>query len=1030
MVVLITFLFSIYDLTRLQLIQLEASSNFDMASEVALSQYDPVLFHQYGLFAGSQGIELESVFQECLETQFYPDKAKKHTYLLDYYLSDPDEGLRFKVMEPVGYNYSINYNSLIDCSYKHPKQQILDYMKLREPYLMIKPFLGKLDILAKSSKSASVIEEKNELISSFKSIESYKLKLYELVDGIKVNYDGSWNYIEVNPYVRAFSYADELDYTYYPNHIVSQFRDKVRYLDQELQVLSVFLNRVDQELYQLLNNDPYSFIYIHNDETDEEQLVGVVMNETAKVAFEALQELQSSYEGYDELIEFLNGVMSANQDALHQVQELEALCISNIDDINEFQNRLESKDALIESVVTEINAELNTVKEEIDLNGMSVNRSDNLSLIKTQLTDNIAAIGQGLIYLEAMNDTMGNYIYRRYLYLKTGARIDNEQVDMLNDAMEAFEEGGISDPVNISTILNLKTFAQTHIKGYKSDVIFDYSMLDEIRPEHNEYEDKESSLLDIDLGELFNTNGVIGNKPVLNIDESILPSIKFDPNRLSVVDFSKMDRGIKEVKNLDLSMDGLVELASNAHDTVLINEYAVGMFSNVSRSNNPNAKSINGYKLSEHFLEYETEYIISGHLDEQKNMDVVLRYLYGSRMTLNLIHLAMDHTKRTVIMNLANAIAGWWTGGVGAIIIAIIIAAAWALLESVADVFMLISGERVPIIKTRSSWYTSLDGNIIELFNGSVQRLENEFILYMEETNSNIDDGIDRLKQFVAINSNLTSSEDFQLVNSYIDELHDNIKGFGEEVGLGIEGFDLSVDSELDSYIDNKLKSELQNNHQTSSNPFADESGKDLIISIDHYIDQEIAKVPEGELNLEHIITIKENAVEAYKYQIYLYKQDHKNEVVELFDDAVKLQIDVLEESISELMSKGTKIGRKHIVDKADAIKDEFLDEASEVQQQSKLEMFIPSFSYEDYLRVFLLLPIVDEDTKIARIMDLIQLNNQKEHNDYELTLNDYYIGIEVSGNVAVRTMFIPNIEGKQINNVWELGVFDVKKNY
>ena len=103
MVVLITFLFTIFDFSRLQFIQLEASSNFETAAEIALSQYEPLLLHQYGMFAGNQGKALESVFQEGLESQFYSEKAEKHTYLLDYYFDKSSLAPELSIMEATGY---------------------------------------------------------------------------------------------------------------------------------------------------------------------------------------------------------------------------------------------------------------------------------------------------------------------------------------------------------------------------------------------------------------------------------------------------------------------------------------------------------------------------------------------------------------------------------------------------------------------------------------------------------------------------------------------------------------------------------------------------------------------------------------------------------------------------------------------------------------------------------------------------------------------------------------------------------------
>lgn len=1038
MVVLITFLFTIFDYSRLQFIQLEASSNFETAAELSLSQYEPLLFHQYGIFAGNQGLEVETVFNEALETQFYPDKAKNKTYLLDYVLEEPSSLPKLSMMEPEGYEFELSYEPLISNGYNQPKEQILKFMKLREPYLVLKPFLTNLDILSKSSRSSSIIEEKNKMLAAFTTIEDYKLKLFKLIDGVEIYSDGSWSLLDQSTYVRKFTYSEDLNYNYFPINAQYRLEKPVFNYSDYVDDLVGALNQVEVELEGLLDKDPYTYIYTNevSEEGSEIEpiLIGVVEHEATKQTFSKLGIISENLGKLESIVTIINEQIDVNEEALILVNDLETVCLENISEIENYQKRLSTTDYIIEAIRDQINNELNDIKNEMTISEINFNQTDNLSLIKTQLSNNVENLSQSLAYTESLAYSLENYIYCRYLSLKQNASIDDEQLELLDSKISVFlADHKNTNPIDLTTVENLLAFNDMFISRYKSDVLFDYQELGVGKPDANVYEEKEDSLLDLDLVQIFKDIGLINFYPDLSINEGFLPSHQVQPALLTIVDFSKMENNVVTSEALSgFDFGAISELAGNIHDTVLINEYAIGMFSNVNKTNNPNSKTLNGYKVDEHFLDYETEYILAGHLDEQRNMDVVLSCIYGTRMMLNILHLAMEPTKRATIMKIATTIAGWWTGGVGAIIIGIVIATCWALLESAADVFMLVSGERVPILKTRSTWYTSLDGNILDLFNGGVQRMENEMIKYMEETNAFIDDGLSGLKELLIQNHDAFIDADFSLVNGYIDELRSNLVDFGEEIGLGFESFDMDFDTKLDEYINENLKATfVDGNNNYYKNPFEDDKSRIISTSVLQNIYLDYYNLPSDKRTMDELIIIKDQVMECFGYQVTKYKADYKSKVSSIYNETINYQVAMLEEGVSQMIKEGTKIGRKAIVDKADEIKGEFIDQVeSDIDVNSGAEAFIPSFSYEDYLRVFLLLPIVDETTKIARIMDLIQLNTQKIYDDYNMNLIDYYIGVDVKGQVNVKTLFIPNVENHQIKQTWNLEVYHVHKNY
>jgi len=71
-------------------------------------------------------------------------------------------------------------------------------------------------------------------------------------------------------------------------------------------------------------------------------------------------------------------------------------------------------------------------------------------------------------------------------------------------------------------------------------------------------------------------------------------------------------------------------------------------------------------------------------------------------------------------------------------------------------------------------------------------------------------------------------------------------------------------------------------------------------------------------------------------------------------------------------------------------------------------------FSYVDYLRVFLV--ATDESSKLRRIMDLIQLNQQKEMNNPDLMLSDYVTAYSMTWKVKGKSMFKNPIEAVELD--------------
>ena len=104
------------------------------------------------------------------------------------------------------------------------------------------------------------------------------------------------------------------------------------------------------------------------------------------------------------------------------------------------------------------------------------------------------------------------------------------------------------------------------------------------------------------------------------------------------------------------------------------------------------------------FFRNEWEYVIKGGADDAENLSKVKRDLFLMRNALNLLSLYSDPKKVELIITTAETI----TPGPLGLLTQLIIAEAWALLETEQDMKDLLDNKRVPILKSADEWQTGL----------------------------------------------------------------------------------------------------------------------------------------------------------------------------------------------------------------------------------------------------------------------------------------------------------------------------------
>ena len=194
-----------------------------------------------------------------------------------------------------------------------------------------------------------------------------------------------------------------------------------------------------------------------------------------------------------------------------------------------------------------------------------------------------------------------------------------------------------------------------------------------------------------------------------------------------------------------ISADTLTEKAKSVGDENSVKESLLGASAEILLVERSFDNHVSKADESDHFFVNEWEYIIKGSNDDEVNYRACRKRLFVARNALNLLALYKDEAKVEAIGAVAEAI----TPGPLGLATQLLIAEAWAALETEEDLDDLYSDRRVPVIKTPDQWKTSLKSVVDskelekELDDGSKELLSEK-----KEEISEIGKGLETVKQF------------------------------------------------------------------------------------------------------------------------------------------------------------------------------------------------------------------------------------------------------------------------------------------
>lgn len=208
-------------------------------------------------------------------------------------------------------------------------------------------------------------------------------------------------------------------------------------------------------------------------------------------------------------------------------------------------------------------------------------------------------------------------------------------------------------------------------------------------------------------------------------------------------------------------------------------------------------------------LSYELEYILNGDTSDRINLENAILKILAIREGLNYMHIISDASKMQSAQELATVISGVLCLPQITLLIKFLIIAVWALVESAIDLRCLLSGGKVPLIKSRDDWSADLDSIFDILNNNSLREKEAssrginyegylKMLLYIEEPVKR------NFRMMDIMQLDISRSQNDFLINDMVygieadigcgaKRLFSEISFFSEEFGGLDSGYDMAV---------------------------------------------------------------------------------------------------------------------------------------------------------------------------------------------------------------------------------------------
>ena len=693
------------------------------------SLYQRELYDSYRIF----GYNLNSESGKTIEEQIIEG--------ISTYMEETLKGVELDSLEVS------NIAMLTDYSGELFLNQVLSFMKYSAPGNVIKEVLEKFNLYESSEDTSDVMEKKLETQESLGELSKDMLKLMSQVEGIDTDENGvrvtkagaikvkntfAKRIVAEAPSMNALGINKEIVYNSLSNkyfNLSSVLQNSIGYCDKAI-VCNNAIESLEKQKEALEKERSELETAIASQSKEPETDDSKTKGGTQEGGDSQDEEDSSTSESAEEIR--LKEVEAAISSVSSSIRDETKSLDQNITSLKD--NKEDIRDVIV-GTVTRITDALNTITS---IEGKSKEISKEVDGYEEVVEGKKEVIGEEL-YNEFQEDIVE---MKEYLGMQ-----DNSDSLSASSAVSMrptlIENKSILDSIYSTSSYTItkesesleeyKKVLQSNkrlLSGYQvSTLRFDYSTL-VIEPEVESPVDHILSLFTEGILSLVVEDMDSISKGSIKEENlpSLLASIKAEE---SEADCESILEGCKDNQyNSDITNTFAVDnsVANDLVEQLLLNQYQMDFFDEYTQSDKEelddkkqlddnsklNAKSVSDGKQTSNemregekqgdTLQYELEYIISGHNTDKENLSSIATKLIFLRTMMNFIYIFTDKEKNTSAYATAAALVGFTCLAPLVTLIKVVILFVWAMLEAVVDTYALLDGRSVPLFKSKTTF--------------------------------------------------------------------------------------------------------------------------------------------------------------------------------------------------------------------------------------------------------------------------------------------------------------------------------------
>ena len=507
---------------------------------------------------------------------------------------------------------------------------------------------------------------------------------------------------------------------------------------------------------------------------------------------------------------------------------------------------------------------------------------------------------------------------------------------------------------------------------------------------------------------------------------------------------------LSAIKNI---VESFKRLTDDPLGTIYVNEYIMTAFRSSVTGKGEYSSQINlrfqdkneNPKAEDLKLESEIEYIIAGErTDKDNNKDIALKIM-GLRVLPNLLYVFTDPETTGLASALATAITAIFPPIYP--LVYVVICVLWAIAESVVDVFILRLGQKVAFLKCSGEFMLAPSGVATLLktvAEAAISSAANAAQKAVQNGANAVDDYI--TEKVKGLEEHAKEYIDKQ-VNKMTDAIGDKLKvkeveEFVTSKYHAVESAVSDLEKSLDNYVEAVVGKYLV--YVEKARAQAEKLGNSKWVQkvdkgfISKLMNTEVAlgikTAAEGNLGSKLMDIVNEKLANALNEQdmpsaaqiLKAIKQDGgikslldekkaelrkkmEEKLDELVFDPINQEINEQKEKVKEdvtgylntKIEQGAEGVQKYYNDNVQSVLSEAIGSGDGKVSTTEKASSGFKLGYEDYLRMYLI--FIEEDDKMFRILDLVQLREGKQ-------LSEYMAGVRIEIGFNVPYLFLPRL--------------------